>query len=348
VTLFATIALTVSTTILAQDTAPDRDQAPIASASVTQSTTVGDPESFPVPAAFNKPVPEGIDDLRAMQAHLQRLSARLRDCTVGVQIGQSQGSGVIVSEDGYVLTAAHVIGRPGRECRLVLPNGRRVRGRTLGVNRTLDAGLIRIDDEKFREWKWPSARMASLSELEPGDWCIVTGHPGGYQARRAPVLRLGRVIFISSRVLQTDCELVGGDSGGPLFDMQGRVIGVNSRIQESTSANYHVPVSVYQEGWERLAAGEDFTVHSGALLGVTGKPAEQGLEVTRAWRDEPAYAAGLRPGDTIVTFAGRKVQTLEDLTDLVGKEDPGDSVRMEILREGEPMTIRVRLGMRWD
>ncbi len=307
----------------------------------------GAEEAVEIPVAFTKAAPDGLDDLRAMEAHVQRLTPRVQACTVGVLVGRAQGSGVVISADGYVLTAAHVIGRPGRSCLVIFPDGRRRRAETLGSDSMVDAGLIRIVEEAPPEG-WPHAPMAPADATQPGDWCLATGHPGGYDEERPPVVRLGRVIFVNKRVLQSDCELVGGDSGGPLFDMRGRVIAINSRIQDDTSANYHVPVAAYHAHWERLKAGEAFRSHSGALLGVSGKSIPEGIEITRVFPGEPAESAGLLVGDVIVTFDSRKVTTLERLTELVGEKEPGSFARLEILRNGEPMTLKVRLGMRWD
>ena len=159
-------------------------------------------------------------------------------------------------------------------------------------------------------------------------------------------MRLGRVIYVSPRVLQTDCELVGGDSGGPLFDMQGEVIGINSRIQESTNSNFHVPASVYLDDWKRLAAGEIFDSHSGAFLGVSGETVEEGLEITRVWPGGGAEAAGFQVGDVIVRFEARKIDTIDTLKELVGRLPPGESAKVEILREGKSMTLTVRLRSR--
>jgi serine protease Do len=300
-----------------------------------------------VPPAFDKAAPEGLTDLKSMEQHVRMLSDKLKACTVSVQIGPSQGSGVIVTGDGYILTCAHVIGRPGRRVSVIFPDGTRKRGETLGANEVVDAGMIRITDSAPNEG-WPHADMAEHGSIEPGDWCLAIGHPGGFRDDRPPVVRLGRVVLSTTRFLQSDCELVGGDSGGPLFDMEGRVIAINSRIQEDPTANYHVPVVAYLGGWDRLVQGEVFNSHSGALLGVSGKPVAAGVEITRVFPGEPAEVAGLLVGDVIVTFKSRKVPTLERLTELVGEENPGALVSLEILRDGKPMEITVRLGMRWD
>jgi serine protease Do len=298
-----------------------------------------------LPEVFLKPAPTDVDDLRQMEAHVRSLVERLSACTVGVQIGPAQGSGVIVSEDGFVLTAAHVSGRPGRKVSIILPDGQRVAATSLGRNEILDAGLIKIDDASQ---KWPFAEMARWSSVKAGNWCIATGHPGGFQGDRQPVFRLGRIIFASRRVVRTDCELVGGDSGGPLFDVYGKVIGVNSRIGEELTHNFHVPISAYHESWDRLSASETFRTHSGALLGLTGKPHELGLEITSVYPDDPAAKAGVRVGDILVTFAAREIKDLDQLKDLVGRQRPGRRVKLQLLRDNAQVEVEVRLGFRWD
>jgi serine protease Do len=303
------------------------------------------PDDPHLPAVFGKRVPEGVEDLRAMQEHLRALVEKLSACTVGIQIGPAQGSGVIVSANGFILTAAHVSGKPGRRVdAIVLHDGRTVTGTTYGRDDTLDAGLIKIDHGT----DWPHADMAPTSSIEFGEWCVATGHPGGYHEGRTPVMRLGRVLFATKRVIQSDCELVGGDSGGPLFDMQGRVIGINSRIGEETQLNFHVPIGAYSQSWERLTTSESFNSHSGALLGVSGKPHASGLEITTVHPGDPADDAEIKVGDILVTLGARKVTSMQQLVDLVGTYQPRREVKLELLRDGKLIEVKVRLGFRFD
>jgi len=205
------------------------------------------------PAALAKSAPEGVADLRAIEGHVTALAEKVLPCTVALQVGGARASGVIVTEDGYVLTAAHVIGRPGRDVTITFSDGRTVQGKTLGLNPDVDGGLIRMNDEG----PWPFAPIAPKDESpKRGDWCLAAGHPGGFQPSRTPPLRLGRVIASEPGVIRTDCTISMGDSGGPLFDMHGRVIGIHSRIAEQTTMNLHVPAATYQEAWDVLKAGE--------------------------------------------------------------------------------------------
>lgn len=291
---------------------------------------------------FSKGVPETLDDLLAIETQVQRLTERLIACTVNVQIGPAQGSGVIVSRDGYVLTAAHVIGQPGRTVNLTLADGRVVKGKSLGVDHTRDAGLVKISTEG----DWPFAEMAPDDSFDTGDWCLVLGHPGGYQPGRGAVLRLGRIVHKRRTLVQTDCTLVGGDSGGPLFDMQGRVIGIHSRIGASTTWNFHVPISAYSQNWDRLVAAESWggpPERGGAFLGVGGEDHEQGCRVAEVTPNFPADKAGLKVGDIIVQFDKTDIRDFSDLLDAVRRRKPGDRVTIVILRGAQRLEKTVEL-----
>ncbi len=306
-----------------------------------------------VPKAFDLPAPKSVDDLRAMQEHLTALIPRLMECTVNLQIGGAQGSGVIVDPDGYILTAAHVSGRPGNRVFITMPDGNQYRGRSLGRNKILDASIVKIESDRT-DWPYCSMAVQDIAEesvSQPGDWCIVVAHPGGYQKDRGLVVRLGRVILGNKFMIQTDCELVGGDSGGPLFGVDGKVIGINTRIGESTDLNFHVPIEAYTDDWDRLVKSEDFRTRSGAYLGVSAKIAEQGevgVEIIKVYDGDPADRAGIKEGDILMTFQSRKVTSMQQLGDLVGAEIPGKSVKIGLLRGNETLDITLRLGMRWD
>ena len=145
------------------------------------------------------------DDLVPMEATMRRIAKQVVPCTVGIQVGQNvEGSGVVISESGYVLTAAHVIGRPGRNVMIRFPDGTRVPGRTLGIHTEADGGLVKIT----KEGKWPFAPMVTHEDFpEPGDWCLSTGHPGGFQEDRTPPVRVGRIIDVDKDTLRSDCKI---------------------------------------------------------------------------------------------------------------------------------------------
>jgi serine protease Do len=213
--------------------------------------------SEPAPDGAAKPalgVPKSLDDLKALETRITGLVGQVTPATVGVRVGGSSGSGVIVSEDGLVLTAGHVVGKPGQDVVFYFADGTTAKGKTLGLYGNADAGMMKIIDEG----KWPTLPRGRSADLRVGDWCLATGHPLGYQKDRPPVVRLGRILRTNEGVIQTDCALVGGDSGGPLFDLEGRIIAIHSRIGMAMDINIHVPIDIFAENWERLAKGEQW------------------------------------------------------------------------------------------
>jgi len=201
-----------------------------------------------IPASLRKPAPETVADLRAIEDHVKALIKKASPAAVAVEVGGATGSGVIISSNGLVLTAAHVVGGPDRNVVFTLPNGKRVRGKTVGSERDSDAGLMRISDAG----PWPYVPLGDLETARAGDWVVALGHPGGFDSRRSLVVRLGRVIRIRGDNLQTDCTISPGDSGGPLLDMHGRVIGIHTTISGSMSDNYHVPITKFYSGWDEI------------------------------------------------------------------------------------------------
>lgn len=203
--------------------------------------------------AFVRPVPKNHADLKTIQKAARQVAEAGTAATVGLVIGPSHGSGVIVTEDGYVLTAAHVVGLPGQDVAVYLPDGRIAQGKTLGMHASIDCGLIKIQDSG----PWPFAPLAPRGEgPKVGEWCVALGHPSGFQMERSAPVRVGRLIDVQKDVLRTDCTITGGDSGGPLLDLRGRVIGIHSRISEVLTENLHGPVLACHEGWDSMVAGE--------------------------------------------------------------------------------------------
>jgi serine protease Do len=313
------------------------------------------PRATEPPAVYDvlvKEQPETINDLRILQEHVRELSKKLIPCTVGIAVGQAQGSGVIITPDGYVLTAGHVSGEANRDCLLILPDGRTVKGKTLGANNGIDSGMVKITGPNPDGGPWPYAEMGHSKKLTRGQWCIATGHPGGYQRGRPPVVRLGRILSPRPNDLTTDCTLVGGDSGGPLWDMEGRVIGINSRIGPSLSANIHVPVDTFRDTWDRLAkaevwGGRQFGAPApGPFVGLSGDRSSDPCKITLVIPDSPAAKAGVKVGDVVKSFGGQPVKNFGQLVDLIGKKKIGEKVTVEVVRGSETLKINLEIGKR--
>lgn len=291
--------------------------------------------------ALDKRVPETVQELRDIQERVKKAAAKVMPCTVGIIIGRSAGSGVIVSKDGLVLTAGHVSGKPGREVSVILSDGRRLKGKTLGSNSAIDSGMIRITDEG----EWPFAEMGDAAKLTESTWCLALGHPEGWRRGRPPVLRLGRVLARSNKILQTDCALVGGDSGGPLFDLDGKIIGIHSRIGERLTFNLHVPVDAYRDGWNRLVKGEVFgRKRSGSYLGIVSDGDAHECRIAEVEKDSPAEKAGLKADDVVLRFGKERVEDFEDLLTLIDEHKPGDEVPIRVRRGKQILNLKVVIG----
>ncbi|MHC2067765.1 S1C family serine protease [Bremerella sp. T1] len=289
--------------------------------------------------------PDNVADLRSMEQQIQQVTKSALEATVGVIVGAAQGSGVIVSEDGLILTAGHVIGSPGREVTVILNDGSRVKGITLGMDRSIDSGAIQITTPG----KYPYRPIRQSTGLREGEWVLVMGHAGGIVKDRKPALRLGRVLASSRDVIATDATLVGGDSGGPLLDIQGNVIGINSRIGNRITANLHVPSTQYLETIDRLKKSEVWGRIGGTqpYLGVRCDSDRQDVVVTRVTPDSPAATAGIQEGDEILNLNDRKINSFDDLKLMVNQYSPGDRIKVRIRRSsGNVITLEVELADR--
>ena len=236
-------------------------------APVTPRTTDTDKAALPPPPAAAPP--------SVVCPGASRLEAQTLACaphgvaaTVGIigasAKGVASGSGVVVSADGLIVTAGHVVDAPGTPLTIRFPDGRVARGTALGVDRGADSGLAKIIDAP-PPGGWPFAPMAPADSAQNGEWVLATGNPGGVVLGRNPPLRLGRITIHTDKLIQSDCTVVSGDSGGPLFDLEGRVVGINSNISLSTDENHHVPISVYHAQWTDLLAGKNIQSKGGML-----------------------------------------------------------------------------------
>jgi len=298
-----------------------------------------------LPNAVRVEVPSSLDDLKSIELHVKNLVPRVSPAVVAVRVGGGTGGGVVISGEGLVLSAAHVCGEPNRDVLFTFPDGKTARGKTLGTNHEVDAGLMKITDPG----QWPHVEMGDLTQARLGDWVLALGHPGGFEPQRPTVVRLGRIIRLGSSSLQTDCTLSGGDSGGPLFDMHGRVVGVHSRISDSAAANFHVPIGAYRRSWDRLVKGENWGGRGPgprSFVGARGVDHPDGCQLERIEEGSPAFKADLKVGDIVTKVNGQKIKSFDSFRERVAEAKPGEELILEVKRDDKEMSVKVKVETR--
>ena len=299
------------------------------------------------PQAWEKVTPENIRDLTEIQEKLQELIPLASKALVALETEDGAGSGVIISPDGLILSAAHVIGRTGVEMEVRLLDGSRAKAVSLGGSEISDAGMLQIQGEG----PWPYAEIAELGSSHVGDWCFGLGHPGGFDMERGMVVRMGRIIQKQDETMQTDSRLLGGDSGGPLFSFKGKVIAIHSRISKEPDQNFHVPVESFHANWdffrdENLLSFEE--IEQGGFLGIACEESNQGLIIRSVIPDTPAEAAGFQENDIILKIDNQAVTNREKLTILISTKEPEDEIKVEYQRDTSVATLKLKLGSRFE
>ena len=289
--------------------------------------------------------PETLADFLRIQSRLEELLPNAEAATVAI-IGRGAGSGVIVSPEGLVFTAAHMIRRAGESIDIRLSDGRTVSAKTLGALRFTDAGMAQIEEEG----PWPFVPVAEMNAVR-GEWCFALGHPGGFDKARGQVVRVGRVISIRNRSssIRTDCKIISGDSGGPLFNLNGELIGIHSRIAEDSDENFHVAAHVYQENREKLLAGTVFprrTRPAGGFLGVHTQRHSEGIEVLEIVEESAAAKGELVAGDIILSVEGNSINDTDEFAAAISSYRPGEMVQLSLRRKGTVIEREIRLGAR--
>ncbi len=295
-----------------------------------------------------------LEDLVKLEAKVEAVAAKVMPATVALLSEKtgSSGSGVVTTADGLVLTAAHVV-QGVAEVVVVFPSGKQVPGKVLGANYSKDIAMVQIT----ARGPWPHVERGESKPLVAGDWVIALGHSAGFDPGRPPPVRFGRVISKGpGNFLTTDCTLIGGDSGGPLFDLDGKLVGVHSNIGLSVKNNNHAGIDGFREDWQRLLAGEGWGrlsldpfanpempmlgIQMGLLRFVKGVPVE--MVVPRS----PAAAAGVRLGDLILSVDGSSIRNRDELKQVLAKKQAGDEVALGVLRDDKNLEFKVTLARR--
>jgi serine protease Do len=268
---------------------------------------------------------------------------------------QGSGSGFIIGSDGFILTNNHVIESAGR-ITVTLADGRVFRAEVVGADSAIDVALLRISGAT----NLPEAAIGNSDELRVGEWVCAIGNPLGYEHS----LTVGVVSFIGRKLfdaslddyIQTDAAINFGNSGGPLINSRGEVIGINSAISSrASSIGFAVPINqaigilpqLKESGRvSRGFIGVTLTDVTPGLQRALGLTVSHGAIVQDVTPRSPAERAGVKPYDVILEVEGRQVTTNQELIRDISARQPGTVARIELLREGRRQTVPVKLAER--
>jgi serine protease Do len=268
---------------------------------------------------------------------------------------QGAGSGFIIDRDGHILTNHHVIDAAER-ITVTLADGRVFKAEVVGTDPAIDVALIRIAGGSGL----PEAPLGNSDELRVGEWVCAIGNPLGYvhSVTVGVVSFIGRKLFDASLddYIQTDAAINFGNSGGPLINARGEVIGINSAISSRASnIGFAVPINQAVAIVPQLKAsgrvsrgymGVYLTDVTAALQRSLGLAVSQGALVQDVNAGSPAERAGLRTYDVILSVEGREIVSNEDLIRTISARQPGTIARLEVLRDARRFTMPVKLAER--
>lgn len=309
---------------------------------------------LPCFAELAPPPPLDIPALMQVQKTVQEHLGRVRQSLVVLRHGDGTASGVIVSPDGLILTAAHVTMKPGARITVVMPDGTLQKATSLGLDDKTDAGLAQLD-RRGKKRTWPFVEVErDVGKVSVGSWCFALGHPGGWDKERGLVLRVGRVLKQKANSLETDCVLMGGDSGGPLFDLKGKLIGIHSQILSERNQNVHVSMAPFLRSWDRMKGSQviqTWATGSGGYLGVAvmrsaADPAA--IEVEEVIPKSPAERAGLKTSDRLLEVNRESLIDDSHFATIVRQRAPGDVITIKIRRGEIERVLEVKLGQKPD
>jgi S1-C subfamily serine protease len=286
----------------------------------------------------------------------------MRDLPIEDRVEKGTGTGTIVSNDGKVITNAHVV-RGSKTVKVILNGGRTLEGKVVGIDRATDLAAIRINAQNL-----PIATLGESERLNPGEWAIAIGNPLGLD--RTVTLGIISAIGRTSsqvgipdkrvRFIQTDAAINPGNSGGPLIDVKGKVIGINTAIRsDAQGLGFAIPISTATRITERLFTQgkverpylgiEMITLNRELKEGIDRDPslrqkviAERGAIVMKVVSNSPAERTDLRPGDVIVRVANRQIDTSQDVQEQVEASPIGQSLNLEVMRGGEIRRIDIK------
>ena len=268
---------------------------------------------------------------------------------------QGSGSGFLIDRDGHILTNHHVI-EGAERISVTMADGRSFRAQVVGADPAIDVALLRID----AAGRLPVAPLGNSDELRVGEWVCAIGNPLGYvhSVTVGVVSFIGRKLFDVSLddYIQTDAAINFGNSGGPLINAAGEVVGINSAISSRASnIGFAVPINQAVAILPQLKAsgrvsrgfiGVGLTDVTPALQQALRLPVSRGAVVQDVTAGSPGERGGLRPYDVVLEVEGRSIRTNEDLIRDISARQPGSIARLDVLRDGRRQTLQVKLAER--
>ena len=262
------------------------------------------------------------------------------------------GSGFLVSSDGYILSNHHVVSGAGRVI-VTFTDRREFTAKVIGSDQRTDVALLKIEGKGF-----PSLKMGDTSKLKVGAWVVAIGSPFGLEntVTAGIVSALGRDTGDYLPFIQTDVAVNPGNSGGPLLNLNGEVIGINSQIYSRTGGfmgiSFAIPIDEANLVAEQLkVTGKVTRGRIGVLIGEVSKDVADGLGLKAASGalvrsvdpDGPSGKAGVKPGDIILMFEGKKIDRVSDLPRVVGRTKPGTIASVRLWRAGKSLSLKVEV-----
>src|SRR5579875_517422 len=271
--------------------------------------------------------------------------------------GESLGSGFIISPDGYILTNAHVV-ENADSVKVRLSDHRTFAAKIVGTDKIYDIALIKINATGL-----PTVAIGDSRTLKPGQWVVAIGSPYGldHSVSAGIVSYVGRTLGSNDQptvpFIQTDVPINRGNSGGPLFNMQGQVVGINSQIFSTSGGSmglsFSIPIDLAMNAVQQLKT-KGYVSRGMIGVGVQNVtdeiakaqhlPNEQGALIAQVQPGGPADKAGLQVGDVITGFNGKTIYDSSQLPPVVAQTAPGSTATVNILRNGKPMTLRIKVG----
>ena len=268
---------------------------------------------------------------------------------------KSLGSGFIISGDGYILTNAHVVDGAD-EVTVRLTDKREFKARTVGADKRTDVALIKIEAAGL-----PVVRLGDPAQLKVGEWVVAIGSPFGFDnsVTAGIVSAKGRSLPQENYVpfIQTDVAINPGNSGGPLFNMRGEVVGINSQIYSRSGGymgvSFAIPIDVAMDIQNQLRnSGKVSRGRLGVVIQEVSKELADSLALSRPMgavvnsveKGGPADKGGLEPGDVILKFDGKAINSSADLPRMVGATKPGSRSTVQVWRKGATRDVMVTVG----